>query len=170
MLRSSYIVLTSLPLLLCGCQKSEFKEFSPPNQGFKVQMPGKPKERTENLGGTKLTMYVIEQRNGAYMVGGVDLPIGEGESEEMIQERLNGSRDGALKNVGGTLISEKKITLSGKYPGREFSAKIPNKNGEIRTKIFVVGRRLYQMVVVGTPSWANSADATKFLNSFELTK
>ena len=35
----------------------------------------------------------------------------------MIQQGLDGGRDGAIKGVGGTLKESKNITLAGKYPG-----------------------------------------------------
>jgi hypothetical protein len=74
-----------------------------------------------------------------------------------------------VRNVGGTLTSESRITLSGKYPGREVQADIPSKKGALRARIYLVDRRFYQAMVAGTKPWATSADATKFLDSFVLT-
>jgi hypothetical protein len=38
-------------LLISGCGKAEFKEFASPGGRFKVQMPGTPKEETQNVNG-----------------------------------------------------------------------------------------------------------------------
>ena len=44
------------------------------------------------------------------------------------------------------------------------------KQGLTRGKVFLKGRRLYQIFVMGTESFANSASATKFLDSFKLSE
>ena len=155
-------------LLVSGCGKAEFKEFASADGRFKVQMPGTPQEKTETVAGATMKIYTLREKDGAYVVGFLDLPIPSGESEAQLQARLDGSRDGAVRGVGGTLTSESNITLSGKYPGREVQADIPSKKGVLRARIYFVDQRLYQMIVTGTKPWATSADATKFLDSLVL--
>jgi hypothetical protein len=157
-------------LFLSGCNKAEFKEFTSADGRFKIQMPGTPKEGSQASGGTTMKTYSIESRNGAYVVGYGDLPIPANEPEAAVQERLDGARDGAVRGGNATLSNSGRVTLAGKYPGREFSAKLNGKEGIIRAKIYLVGSRLYQVMVVGTDSFANSSDSTKFLDSFALTQ
>ena len=72
--------------------------------------------------------------------------------------------------MGGTFKSESKIELDGKHPGREILADIPSKGGAVRARVYLVGTRLYQIMVVGKKGFEESADTLKFLNSLKLTQ
>jgi hypothetical protein len=56
------------------------------------------------------------------------------------------------------------------YPGRDIEAELPNGKGLLHARFWIVNKRLYQLMVVGTHSLAGSADATKFLKSLTLTQ
>jgi hypothetical protein len=166
---TTVLLATVLPLAI-GCSKPEFKEFSPSGGGFKVLMPGTPKEERSSPGGIPMTTYTSDERNGGYAIICGDLPIPDNESPAQIQTRLDGSRDGGLKNMGGKFISESQIQLGGKYPGRDVRADVPSKQAYARLQIFLVHKRLYSILAMGTQSWVNSADTDKFFNSFALTE
>jgi hypothetical protein len=146
------------------------QDFTSQKWKFKTRFPGKPDEKTQpGPQGISMTAFYTESRSGAMLVGVADMPIPENEPNETIQERLDGSRDGAIRNVGGTLKSSQAITLNGKYPGREFSATLTTPaQGQMRCKVFLVNRRLYQVLVLGTDSFVTSQKADEFLNSFQL--
>jgi hypothetical protein len=113
-------------------------------------------------------MYGVENRDGVFGIAVSDTPFGN-ESPETIQNRLDGARDGAIRNVGGTQKSSSPITLNGKYPGREFSASITQpKKGQVRARVYLVGSRFYQVMVMGTDSFATNSKADEFLNSFQV--
>jgi hypothetical protein len=155
--------------LVVGCGAS-FQEFNSKDGHFKVSMPGKPKEQSQPAAGTTMHTFTVDERNGAYVVGYGDMPIPEKEPAEKIKDRLDGAMMGMGGNTGGKVVTQKDITVNSKYPGREFKLAITQpKKGEIRGKIFLQGKRLYQVFVVGTDAFANSANATKFLDSFTLT-
>lgn len=40
--------------------------------------------------------------------------------------------------------------------------------GQIRARIYLVGNRLYQVMVIGTDSYTTSSGANAFLDSFKL--
>jgi hypothetical protein len=145
-------------------------EFTSADGRFKVQMPGTPKEGSQASGGATMKTYSIESRNGAYVVGYADLPIPANEPEAAVQERLDGARDGAVRGGNATLSNSYRITLAGKYPGREFSATLNGTKGILRAKVYLVKGRLYQVMVIGTDSFANSSDSRQFLDSFALTQ
>ena len=91
-----------------------------------------------------------------------------------VDKLLDGARDGALKNSGSTLISEKKITL-GKHPGRELKMKRSFGPGEAnlminRARMFLVGNRLYQVQVIAMKPFAELPAIQQILDSFKLTK
>jgi len=164
-------------LIVSGCSKTgsnnsnEFKEFASAEGRFKVLMPGTPKEESQAAAGTNMKTYSLTEKEGAYMVAFADLPLPKGMKEPEIQKRLDGARDGMLSNVGGKLTNSSKITLSGKYPGREVQATLPKQqDGLLIAKIYFVNQRLYQIMVTGTKAWAGSADATKFLDSLVVTQ
>ena len=170
MFRTLPTVLSMTVLSLAmGCSRAEFKEFSPPGSGFKVQMPGTPKDQSTTAAGMQMKAFTTEERNGAYFVSYADLPIPANESPDQIQSRLDGSREGALHNMGGKLTSESKIQLSGKYPGRDIRAEVPGKQMYARVQVFLAERRLYSLIALGTQSWVNSAESNKFFDSFALT-
>jgi hypothetical protein len=152
-------------LLIAG---ADFKEFSSKDGKFKAQFPGEPMTKTIDAAGVKAKTFTVEEKNGGYVVSYADLPIPADEGADLIEKRLDGSRDGMVKNIRGTLTGEKKIKLADKYPGREITADLPGKKGVIRARIYIVGKRLYQVLVIGTEDTAKSADATKFLESFQL--
>jgi len=57
------------------------------------------------------------------------------------------------------------------YPGRDFTGTKMNQGSEIffSWRIYLVGRRLYQLAVITNKAEANSPDVSKFLTSFQLT-
>jgi hypothetical protein len=92
-------------------------------------------------------------------------------SSSDVGNMLDGARDGAVSNVGGTLLSENQIRLQG-YPGRELwiEADVDGQEGLARARIFLVGRRMYQILVAGPKSQFPSQDAERCLNSFLLVQ
>ena len=87
--------------------------------------------------------------NGAYVVSYADMPIPGNEPPAKVRWWLDGSRDGQLGNMGGKLVSELRIQLGGKYPGRDIRADIPGKQMYAHTQIFIVDKRLYQIMAIG---------------------
>jgi hypothetical protein len=83
---------------------------------------------------------------------------------------LDGARDGAVERTNGRLLSEKLISLGG-YPGREIKIKVetPKHTAIVRSRIYLVKNRLYQVLVVTSIQEAYSTIGTTFLNSFQVT-
>jgi len=67
------------------------------------------------------------------------------------------------------LVSEKKMRLYG-YPGREFFVKKSEKGSDdfYQWRIFLVGRRVYQLAVATERKDSGSPDIAKFFTSFNL--
>ena len=157
-------------VLFSGCGKRNFSEFTSKEGGFKVLMPGTPKEKKQDAQGVNMSMYIVEESSGAYFASYADLPIPKNEPDAKIQQRLDDSVKGAVTNVSAKVTSQSNIKLDGKYPGREIAADVPSKNGAMKLRIYFVGTRLYQVMVLGTKSWLKSSDSSKFFDSFQLTK
>jgi hypothetical protein len=157
-------------LLCCGCGGSgfgEFKEFKCEGGRFKVLMPGTPKEEKLSAAGIPLKTFRVESWDKGCAVAYADIP------DEILRygstsAKLDAAVDGMVSNVHGKLIRAYDIQLAGKYPGREVKAELPGNNGIIVARIYLVRQRFYELLVTGPQSWATSADANKFLDSFVL--
>ena len=157
-------------ILCCGCGKSEFgeyKEFKCEGGRFKVLMPGTPKEEKLTAAGIPLKTFRVESWDKGCAVAYADIP------DEILRygsnsKKLDAAVDGMVNNVNAKLIRAYDIELAGKYPGREVKAELPNKSGIVVARIYLVRQRFYELLVTGPQSWATSADANKFLDSFVL--
>lgn len=144
---------------------NEFREFVSQEGKFKVKFPGSPS--TQTRGGFLFTIksYMVELKDGAYGVAYVDLPnVAGGASNTM----LDSARDGMLKAMGAKKKSEARISLDGKYPGREIHADVPDKVAEMYASFYIVNQRAYMVMVIGKSFWLKNENARKFLNSFAL--
>jgi len=88
------------------------------------------------------------------------------EDEAALQKRLEEARVGVINKLIMKGTKESAIAL-GKHPGKELEGVLPDQS-VARIRLFIVNGRLYQMWVVGSPTWAGSAEATRFLTSLEL--
>ncbi|WP_244237461.1 hypothetical protein [Corallococcus llansteffanensis] len=145
----------------------EFKPYDAP-EGFVIGMPAEPQIARKQIplgAGTVATAsYSARANEVLYSVSIADYP------EKLVASRppealLNEGRDGLAKEVQGTLKDEQDITLDG-YPGKSYTVSSPVA-GEIKARNFLVGPRLYTLLVLFNPnSGAPVADA--FLTSLKL--
>lgn len=147
---------------------SSFTEFVSKEGRFKVSFPGTPKEKTQSALGMKFKMYLAEEKDGIFGVAYVDLPGADTIKSNQAEAALTNARKGMLSNMNATLIKEDRITLEGKYPGREIRADVPSKGAEMYSSIYLVHNRAYQVMILGKTEWLSSDKARKFLNSFAL--
>src|SRR5438093_1125700 len=91
MRRSIQGALAAAVLVLAGCNKLDFKEFTSKEGKFSILMPGEPERKTTKIFNIDLVMYGIDVRNGAYAVGYADFPPG-----------TPLSLDGAVQGISGT--------------------------------------------------------------------
>jgi hypothetical protein len=150
----------------------EWKEFSSPEGTFSILMPGQPAQSNQTVktaaGDMELHQYMVELRSGAYGVIYSDLPPLFLQQPDAARRLLDGGRDGAVSQVKGKLVSEDIIHI-GLNPGRELHVEFAK--GTIRTRMYLINARLYQVVAV-IPSGHEqkaSEDTTKFLDSFRTT-
>jgi hypothetical protein len=165
------VVVIVLALIVRGGVRggANLQEFASAEGRFKVLMPRTPKQQNQGAAGMVLKAFLVEDRDGAYMAAFMDMPIPANEPEAQIEVRLNGGRDGAIQNLNGRLVREGRVKLDGKYLGRDFEADVPNKKMVLRARFYIVGSRMYQVMVMGTRAYAHSTEATRFLESLTLT-
>jgi hypothetical protein len=150
----------------------QWEKFSSPEGRFRVQMPVAPKasSREVDTPAGKLMLYVYDLSNdlGYFTATYADYPIAPRDFAHA-EEVLDSVRDGVLSGVKGQLTSEKKITVR-THPGREFTAssKVQDVDLVFTWRIYLVGRRLYQLAVATNSKNAGHPDIAKFLTSFDL--
>ncbi|HWG49896.1 MAG TPA: hypothetical protein VN669_09405 [Candidatus Acidoferrales bacterium] len=130
--------------------------------GFTAEFPTEPqaKENDSKTG----TRYFSQLENGnlAYFVEVALLPANLNKTSQQI---FDDYRQGSAKAVKGQVKAVNDVSLAGN-PGREFT--IENDTMVLRVRLYVVQRRLYQILVVGTKDLINSAETERFQSSFQL--
>jgi hypothetical protein len=166
----------TLPMLLGGAQPENlpagWRVFTSKEGAFTVALPGKPaesKQRVQTATATlEVYLFVVDAKDdGAFVVSYCDLPADEVKAGTE-SKRLDLARDGAVSNARGKLRGEKEIKLDG-YPGRDLDIET-DKGQRIRMRIVAAKQRLYQAMAMGAPLFAQSKDATVFLDSLRLSK
>lgn len=154
-----------------GADEPVWKEFASKPGGFKVLMPGTPKQKAleteSDFGKGVLHMSAVEAGKGMYAANYTDFP--EAVKKVPIKQLYDSSRDGVIANLDGKLASEKDIKL-GENPGREILIDVAGGKQIFRVRVYLIEQRLYQVVVFGSPELAKSKDADKFLDSFQLAE
>jgi hypothetical protein len=138
-----------------------------------VLIPGTPKELTNkgvSPGGTPVetSMLLVDGGKHVYLVAFTPNAELAKASDELKKKALDDGRDAAVRSVKGKLLNEKDVK-TGDLAGREFQVDAPGL-GVYRARMFIVGDRLYQLVVAGPKDIAQSKDADKFLDSFKVNK
>jgi hypothetical protein len=152
----------------------KWQEFASRTGGFYIVMPGSPDSEVHDVftavGVLELHTFFVQVRDSAYMVGYSDYPKFLVDSA-VVDEMLDGARDGAVANVDGRLVWERRIRLQG-YPGRELwiEADVDGESGLAHARLYLVGTRLYQILVAGPTHEYSQSNAEKFLNSFLVVR
>ena len=145
-------------------------------------LPAEPETQVQDLDSVvgKLTMhsYTCLGKAGYLMVSYSDYPR-EATDAANAEQVLDGVVAGVQKSLGGEVFATNKTVLKGRadtgaaiveYPGREFTGKKMHEGSEIfySWKVYLVGRRLYQLAVLTNKANATSPDVSTFLTSFQL--
>lgn len=159
----------ALALVALGSAQAQiWSEYRPEGGRYRVLMPGTPEVSTQPIAlpdGRSVTMYqaAIETSSAAYLGTHVDYPadlVRRASPDTLLDNVRNGS------SRGHTLKGEQRLTIAGN-PGREYV--IARTNGVILvTRSFLVGNRLYQIIVAGRPGVEQAPETRRFLESFAL--
>ncbi len=151
---------------------TEWYKFEPEPTRFSLLFPSKPKESstpTPSAAGL-MTQHdaQVSYKTLFYGLGWMDFPAGAVVDPK---KALDGARDGAVSSAKGKIRSEKAIKLNGKHNGRDiiFDVTTPLKaTGYLR--IYIVGKRFYQTLVVEPAQKRDPDNVEKFLSSFAVVK
>ncbi len=149
------------------------KLFTSEAGGFSIATPGEMRETTQDVptaaGNIKISLYQTTLGENAFVAGYSDFPAAV-LKQTSTDKMLDGARDGAARNVNGTVVSDTKITLDGS-PGREIviHGKAPSgQEATAKVRYYLVKNRLYQIMVVTPKGNGGAAGTDDFLQSFKL--
>jgi hypothetical protein len=150
------------------------KAFTSPEGRFRVRFPEAPRERTQKVtslaGPIEVHMFGVDRGDVAYLAFYNDYSVDpaqldpEGVLEAVVQ--------GALSTSKARLTAKRDVHL-GDYPGREYRAELALPDGRAATsksRIYLVGTRLYQVLVVSAQGKEDAKAIDAFLDSFALVK
>ncbi len=143
-------------------------KFSPAGSPFHILLPAQPKEdkkTTPSPSGPYTThLYAANSPDREiYLVGWVDY---DPKFNFGVQAELEANRDNFVKSLKATLLSTTPIKL-GTHPGIEFRAEVTGQ-ADIVSRVYIVGRRPYQLITVIPAGRDGSANRARFFSSFQL--
>ena len=140
---------------------------------FAVDMPQPVKRDTSeiNSGLGKGTMHLFSNdgpNSTAYILGYNDYPAGS--IAKLDREKVYGDIiKGVVDSLKGVVRSNVEHKL-GEVAGREYILVNETDKFVARTRCYLVGDRLYQIMFMGPPGTENSKEALQFLDSFRLLR
>ena len=156
-----HAILSALAALLLAAASDSaqdaWKEFTWKEGKCSLLLPGTPKTKPNSL--------QLAGKEGVYLVHYADNPAMAKAEAALVKQVFDKARDELVKSLKGKLEGEKDVKL-GKYPGREFQVEAPM-IGVYRTRMYQVGERYYQLILVAPKDAATSKDADKFFGSFK---
>ena len=161
------LALVALLLPAAGWAQAPWVTVDPAGGGFSVQMPVTPTRNAskapEDMGDVEL--YVATADREVYLAGWVDyVPSFTFDT----QAELAANRDNFLKGMEGATLTGSKARNLGEHPGIEFTGEGPGYF--IRSRVYIVGRRPYQLIAVVPAAKAASPNIARFLDSFTLKR
>ncbi|HKR13770.1 MAG TPA: hypothetical protein VJT15_17020 [Pyrinomonadaceae bacterium] len=133
---------------------------------FSVLMPVMPEEKTETTpsdhGPYTTHLFIARDTNNVYLIGWVDYDKSFNFNK---RSELVANRDNFIKGINATLLGSQNVTLDG-YDAIEFTAET---QGRIfRSRVYMVGRRPYQIVIGYPKDNTNPTVVNRFFNSFKV--
>ena len=133
---------------------------------FSVMMPETPTDKAETTqsehGPYTTHLFIVKDTTSVYLIGWVDYDPSFNFNK---QSELAANRDNFVKGIEATLISTRPLTIDG-YQAIEFVAE---KGDRIfKSRVYMVGRRPYQIVIGYAKDQENTLTTNRFFNSFKV--
>jgi hypothetical protein len=134
---------------------------------FSVLIPGTPtaeaKTEPSDHGPYTTHLLILRERTNVFLIGWVDYDPSFNFNK---QSELEMNRDNFVKGVEARLLTSRTLTIDG-YPALEFTAEVPNRI--FTSRVYMVGRRPYQLVIGSPKGVDDSANINRFFNSFKVS-
>jgi hypothetical protein len=146
---------------------SGWETFTSETGRFSVLLPGTPaesKETEQSAHGPYTTyLYILRHPQNVFLIGWVDYSPSFNFNR---QAELEMNRDNFVKGVNARLLNSRAVVIDG-YNSLEFTAETADQI--FKSRVYMVGRRPYQMVI-GSPKGAeDTVTVNRFFNSFKVT-
>jgi len=147
-------------------EDSGWVKFTSPEGHFSVLMPEIPQDKAETVdsshGPYTTHLFIVKDTTSVYLIGWVDYDPSFNFNR---QAELEANRDNFVKGISATLISTRPTVIDG-YSAIEFTAETADR--VFKSRVFMVGRRPYQ-IVIGSPKGQDaSAETDRFFTSFKV--
>ena len=141
-------------------------KFSSAAGRFSVLMPEAPTDKAETTpsehGPYTTHLFIVRDTISVYLIGWVDYDPSFNFNR---QAELEANRDNFVKGINATLLTSSRTTIDG-YQAIEFVAETTDR--VFKSRVYLVGRRPYQIVIGTTKGKDDSAQTSRFFNSFKI--
>ena len=135
---------------------------------FSVLMPALPEDKVETTpsdhGPYTTYLFISRDARNVYLIGWVDY---DAKFNFNRQSEMEANRDNFVKGVKATLTGSRALTIDG-YPVIEFTADTVDRT--FKSRVYMVGRRPYQIVIGYPKEDAAIAPVARFFNSFKVNQ
>jgi hypothetical protein len=151
---------------MTAVDSSGWVRFNSDEGRFSVLMPVTPEDKTETTqsshGPYTTHLFIVRDDINVYLIGWVDYDPSFNFNR---QAELEANRDNFVKGVNAKLVSTHPSVIDG-YSALEFTAETDDRT--FKSRVYMVGRRPYQ-IVIGSPKGQDvTAQVTRFFNSFKV--
>lgn len=134
---------------------------------FSVLLPGTPTEQIEtkqsDQGPYTTYLYILKEQANGFLIGFVDYDPSFNFNRQL---ELEMNRDKFIQNQKAKLLESREIRIDG-FLAIEFTAETPDQ--VFRSRVYMVGRRPYQIIISSPKGLDDSANVNRFFNSFKVT-
>jgi hypothetical protein len=134
---------------------------------FSVLMPEIPTDKaetTESQHGPYTThLFVVRDTTSVYLIGWVDYDPSFNFNR---QAELEANRDNFVKGINARLLTSRPTIIDG-YSAIEFTAETDDR--VFKSRVYMVGRRPYQIVIGSPKDLDDSVNVKRFFNSFKVS-
>ena len=145
---------------------SGWTHFTSDEGNFSVLMPEIPEDKVETTqsshGPYTTHLFIVKDTTNVYLIGWVDYDPSFNFNR---QAELEANRDNFVKGINAKLISTRPTVIDG-YSALEFVAETEDR--VFKSRVYMVGRRPYQIVIGSPKGQDDTASVNRFFNSFKV--
>ena len=145
---------------------SGWAKFTSEDGHFSVMMPEIPTDKTETTdsahGPYTTHLFIVRDTTSVYLIGWVDYDPSFNFNR---QAELEANRDNFVKGINARLLTTRPTVIDG-YSALEFTAETDDRI--FKSRVYMVGRRPYQIVIGSPKGQDDTANVNRFFNSFKV--
>jgi len=157
---------SNTPAPIAPVDSSGWVKFTSDEGHFSVMMPETPQDKAETVdsahGPYTTHLFIVRDTTSVYLIGWVDYDPSFNFNR---QAELEANRDNFVKGISATLVSTRPTTIDG-YSALEFTCETADR--VFKSRVYMVGRRPYQIVIGSPKGQDDTASVNKFFNSFKV--